>query len=329
MAKTIPAELVAHKAQTTIKTCRLLLVGPLPDATYRGFASLDRNVTYDPNSGVGPQVFRARTGIEVTALVATNTLGVDNGEARTLAPIETFEFEGFTQAQIDAGDLDKVPFVLYEVNADDLTPGRHEIMAGGTIGEQRQKFGQLTVLELRSLSQQLKQTIGELDSLNCRAPFGSQPGEVRFPCGFDLTAEWIAGEVTSVAVGESDRVFTDTALLQADDYFSPGVVEWLTGANAGQETEIEAFAAGVVDLKFPTVQAIAIGDTFRIRRECTKRASGHNSCRTFYDTEWVLHFRGEPHIPIGDTDKLNTPGAGTAQAGLGATGEAIAGALWS
>jgi uncharacterized phage protein (TIGR02218 family) len=317
--KTIPAQLLSHKAQSSTTLADLLLVGPLPDASYRGFAGLDIDVAYD--NGAGSRTYKARTGMQMSAMQSSADLGVDNAEAETLLPIAGYEIEGFTQAQIDAGALDKVPFVVYRVNYNDLTAGRHEVMGSGTIGEMRQKFGGLTILELRSLSQQLKQSIVELDSINCRARFGSQVGDERFPCGYDLTAEWISGTVTGVG-SEADRTFSCSTLAQSTDYFAPGLVEWLSGDNLGQECEVEAFASAVVDLQFPTVNAVSIGDTFRIRRDCTKRFSGHNSCETFWAADKTLHFRGEPHIPIGDTGKLNSPGAAIAS-NIGGTGESV------
>ena len=326
--KTIDATLLAHKAQPATTLCDLLLVGPLDDGTYRGFSGLDRDVVFQPAVSLGEITFKARTGVQLSAQQASADLAVDNAEAETLLPVPGYELEGFTQAQIDAGALDKVRFVALRVNYEDLTAGRCEILAGGTIGEVRQKLGGLTILELRSLAQQMKQSIGELDSLLCRARFGSQPigtgggvVEERFPCGYDLTGEWVAGTVTSVGA-ETDREFTDSALAQAADYFAPGVVEILDGDNAGQQVEVEAFASGgVVTLKFPLVSPLAMGVAYRIRRHCTKRWTGHNSCETFWGAEKALHFRGEPHIPVGDSGQLNVPGASLARGGASGTGE--------
>lgn len=309
--KTIPIALLDHYAQPATTKTDLLRIGPFPDASYRGLTLLDDNIKY---SGL---TYYARTGVQLSAFQSDNSLGVDNAEAQTLSPIGMFPLEGITKAQIDAGELDKVEFVIYRVNYRDLSMG-HEIVASGTIGEIRMKAGGLNVFELRSLSNQLKQTVGEVDSVNCRARFGSQSGEERFPCGFDLTDEWIDGVVT--AIEESDRVFSSD-LTEADDYFAPGVVRWLTGNNAGQEMEVEGYTVGDVTLQFPTGNDILLGDTFAIRRDCTRRVDGHNSCRTFFDSEWVNHFRGEPHIPVGDSARLLSPGAGVTAGGVSGTGE--------
>src|SRR5688500_15777056 len=151
---------------------------------------LDQDVTYTPSVPLGPITFKARTGFEMSALESTNDMGVNNAEATTLPPVVGFEMEGFTQAQIDSGALDKVRFVVLRVNYNDLTTGRSEVIAGGTIGEAKVKFGGLTVLEQRSLAQQLRQkSIVQLDSTTCRARFGSgaigsgAEIEERFPCG--------------------------------------------------------------------------------------------------------------------------------------------------
>lgn len=324
MSRTVPPALQAYMQGNGLAMCKLVKIGPLQDGTFRYLAMLDRAVAYD--DGDGEATYIARTGAQMSAFVSSADMGVDNAEMDSLPPVDAFPLEGVTAAQIQAGDLDKVPYVVYCMCYEDPSLG-HFIWAGGTIGEQRIKGTSLINLEQRSLSNQLKQIIGEVDSTTCRAKFGSQPigsgadVEERFPCGYDLAAEWVAGTVTGEAV-EPDIAFADSSLLQAADYFAPGLVEWLTGTNAGIETEVEAFAGGVVSLAYPTPQPIEVGDTFRIRRQCTKAWTGHNSCDTFWQDEKPLHFRGEPHIPIGDGGSLNSPGAGT-PGPINGTGETI------
>lgn len=324
MSRTIPPALASYMQGAALTMGKIVKIGPLQDGTFRYLAMLDQDLDYD--DGDGAATYIARTGAQMSAFVSSADLGVDNAEMDSLPPVDAFPLEGITDAQIRAGELDKVPYVVYCLNYADTSMG-HFIWSGGTIGEQRIKGTSLINLEQRSLSNQLKQIIGEVDSTTCRARFGSQPIgsgsdiEERFPCEYDLTAEWVAGTVTGEAV-EPDIAFADSSLLQADDHFAPGLVEWLTGANAGIETEVDAFAAGVVSLAYPTPQPIEIGDTFRIRRQCTKAWTGHNSCDTFWGTDKPLHFRGEPHIPIGDGGSLNSPGAGT-PGPVNGTGETI------
>lgn len=396
--------------------------------------------------------YRAHTGFNGSAQIASADLSVDNAEAESLEA--TYTVPGVTQAAIDAGLFDKAPFVMYRVNYRDLAMG-HEVLASGTVGEQTLKVGGVAVLELRSLSQQLKQSVVELDSLTCRVKqFGSQPGDERFPCGYDLTAEWVNFTVTAVG-DEVTRSFDTDAISEADEYYAPGLVEWFTGDNAGQQVEIEAHSgilggastlelttgitftqsseyggsgfnatptkmrdgdsttgaatdngasewvqadlgtakvvgridvaggnlggwgavatylngcviqwsnngttwttvatisgvddtgalfafnfsevsarywriqragflsttefrlytpativAGRITQQFTLPEAIQVGDTGRLRRDCTRAWTGHNSCATYWGTDKGLHFRGEPFIPVGDP--VMTPGA--------------------
>lgn len=330
--KTIQATLLTHKQKASTTLTDLLLIGPLADSSYRGMTALDQNVVFTPSVSIGPITFYARTGMEMSALQSANDMGVNNAEAQTLLPVATFEVEGISQQQIDSGALDKVRFVVLRVNYNDLTTGRSEVVAGGTLGEIKQKQGGLTIMELRSLTQLLKQlNLIQLTSLTCRARFGSQPlgsggGDVQeeFPCEYPLAGEWVSGAVESVGT-ETDRQFLDSSLTGSSfdaNYFAPGMVEFLTGDNAGQMIEVDAydFATGIVTLRFPTVSPMTVGDTFRIRRHCTKNWTGHNSCDTFWGADKTLHFRGEPWVPIGQSAHLTVPGAGVATSGTNPVG---------
>jgi uncharacterized phage protein (TIGR02218 family) len=326
--KVVPIELVTHKAQSSTTLCLLRKIGPLPDNSYRYQCSLDRDVVYD--DGDGEQTYKARIGYDPSALVSTSDLGVDNAEGQMLAPLVTHELEGITIAQVEAGALDKVPFVVYEVNYNDLTPGRHEIRNGGTFGEVTRKYNDAVLIpEERSLSQQLKQNIGEVTSLTCRAKFGSQPIgtgggaiEERFPCGFDTSGLWVDVVATAVDSDEPELVFSDGSLAQANDFFQFGVVTCTAGANAGQTREIESFASGQFVLRFAFTQPVALADAFQARPGCSKRRDGNNGCKHWWDIQWGLHYRGEPYMPIADAAKLTVPGAAIASNTSG-TGEVV------
>jgi uncharacterized phage protein (TIGR02218 family) len=453
--KTIPIALQAHKAQPLTTLCDLVRIGPLPDDSIIGITSLSVDVTY--NDGDGAVTYYAHTGFSGSTQTSTADLSVDNSEAQTL--IAEFTIPGVTQDMVDRGLLDKVPFIAYRVNYEDLTDG-HEILGSGTLGEQTVKVGGLVVLELRSISQQLRQSVVELDSLTCRVKrFGSQVGDERFHCGYDITGEWVTGTV-SAAGDEPTRQFESSGFTQSEDYFAPGVVEMLTGDNAGAVIEVEAFEqiigastvaeitsgitwtqssafsgltanatnmrdgdrttggattnanateyirldlgsarpisrialaggnlpgwggvaaylngrplqysldgttgwttvatvsgvndtgtlfnfnfteasarywrasrvfnyiaaaefriyettpggviGGRVTLQFTLPKPINPGDTFRIRRDCTRAWTGRNSCATYHGTSKGLHFRGEPYIPVADA--VQVPGAET------------------
>ena len=174
-------------------------------------------------------------------IAASGDLSVDNAEADILIP--AYDLGPIIENEIMTGKFDNAPYILYRVNYKDLTTGRHEIVMTGTIGQSKVVDGLSCFAELRTLTQRLKQTMCELDSITCRATFGDAD------CGVDAEALFVAGEVESVGE-EADREFTDSSLTADDGDYAPGMIEWLTGDNAGTSTEVESNVAGVVTLTF-------------------------------------------------------------------------------
>lgn len=260
--------------------------------------TLDRDVTY--NDGDGSYTYSAVGGFNVSNLSMTSDLSVDNAEAQILlatgGPV--------TEDDINAGLYDSATYKLYRVIWSDLTTGRHELVKSGTIGQARVVGGLSVFSELRGLSQKLKQTVCEKWSLTCRAQFGSTTG--RFPCNYNIAPEWITSLTVTAVGSETDREFTAAALAVANNYLVPGVVEWLTGDNAGRTFEIEAQTGDDIDLIFPTAFPIQVGDTLRVRRDCGKTYAA--DCVTKFSNG--LNFRGEPHIPVADESAMASGAAG-------------------
>lgn len=304
--------------------CLLIRIDPVtPGYSSYGAAMLDRDVPYD--DGEGLIQYSAVIGFQPTSIAYSSNLSVDNAEATGLMP--EFDFP-ISEADINAGVYDFSEYVMYLVDYLDTDAG-HVVLASGTIGRIRTiQDGLSFVEELRGLTDQLKQSITEKDSLSCRAIFGSQPigsgaeVEQRFPCGFDATTLLEAGTVESVGL-ESNRTFTDSGLSFAAGDLEPGMMKWLTGANAGRSYEIETNDdGGVISLAHPTAFPIQAGDTFQCRPDCNKVARDTSkgcAASIRWGTEWPLHFRGEPDIPIGDAGANETPGATTSPGDGGST----------
>jgi uncharacterized phage protein (TIGR02218 family) len=214
--KTIPIALQSHLDGDATTLCQLTRI-ETKDGTVYGFTDLDMDVVYD--DGDGSVTYSSENGFTPSRVQASADLAVDNAELAGLVMDA-----GITEPQIRAGLFDYARVKVYRVNYMDLTQG-HEVIASGTAGETIfSNNGWRT--EFRSLTQQLKQPISKLYSLTCRVPFGSAK------CGKAFT--WVSGTVTAVGAN-TKRQFTDTALTQADGYFDMGVVEWLTGNNAGAQ----------------------------------------------------------------------------------------------
>lgn len=301
--RTIPAALQANLDEYGTTLAYLLKI-VAKDGTTIGVTSHDADLDYD--DGGGSITYQSAIGLESSTIDASNVLDVDNLEAKMLIVDGT----DFTEEKIRAGVLDFADFWIYRVDFDDLAAGHYIVLKGST-GAVRAMDGLAGVVELRGLSQQLKQTASvELYSLTCRARFGSQDGEERQPCFFVTTSIWSSDTVLSVDSIEPDRIFTATTTPAATGPngalpFVPGIVKFTSGQNVGLTVEIEDLVGDEITLRFQTPYDIQAGDGYDIRPDCAKRYV--EDCIGLYDNG--LNFRGEPYVTAGDEASQVTPGA--------------------
>lgn len=107
---------------------------------------------------------------------------------------------------------------------------------------------------------------------------------------------------TAPAVGAS-LTWDGTLPLRPNGYFAPGVVRWLTGANAGQQNVVEQYDAGTatITLLIPTLAPIVTGDTFEIRRD-----SDGSKAQAIADNN-LPNMRAEPELPRANGISLQAP----------------------
>lgn len=334
----MPPALLAYMQGNGLEMAKLIIMGPLPDGSMRYLSETTRNVPYnptiaEPTDGTGLQTFVARTGMSMSRFVSAADLSVDNSEMTTLPAVPGWEIEGFTVEQIMAGELDAVPFKCICVCYSNLALG-HFIWSAGNIGEVRLEGTALLTFEQRSLINRTKQLIVDVFSTTCRAIFGSQATQnsdgdavvERQPCEFPVDALWVNFVVTGYDSADPDMVFYSTDLTQEDNYFHRGMVRWITGANVGNERELTQYSVdggeGRVALMAALPYPVQIGDEGRIRPGCTKAWTGDYGCNRWWGTLKPLHFRGEPHIPVGDLAASTIPGV-SVPTDIGGTGEVV------
>lgn len=299
--RNIPIALQNHKNQSATTTCWLIKISP-KEGEVVGLTTLDQDVVY--NDGTGELRYIAPVGFQPAAIVAEAGPGVDTSEFQSLvAP----EYDTpITEEAMNAGVYDYADYVIYEVNYENLSHG-HMIVMAGTLGQMRTVDGVTVFGELRSLLDNFRRQVNQLDSRTCRAKFGSQPGEERYPCGFPADQLWVDLVIESVGL-ENTRTFKVSGLDKPAGFYVPGLVLFKSGKNAGKRVEVESQDEdGNITLRFTTNHPIEPGVGIRIREDCSKFPS---SCKKFFGADWVNHFRGEPYIPIGDEGALLTPGAG-------------------
>lgn len=297
--RTIPTALQTSLDTYATTNCFLLKLVPQIGSAF-GTTSLDIDVAYD--DGGGSITYSSALGLNQSAVKSSAGLEVDNSEALLLIG------SALTKQDIAAGVLDYGSFYIYRIDYNNTANG-HYIVQSGRTGIVRSRDDIAAVIDLRALSQQLKQNYSDQYSITCRAKFGSAVGEEMFPCLFDTTSLWQNKTVDSVG-SETDRVFvSDTPPTATGPNgalgFGVAIVEFLTGDNAGLTVETETVDGADITLRFPSAYAIEAGDTFKIRPDCAKRFQ--EDCIDEYDN--YINFRGEPHIPLTEEASAQHPGA--------------------
>lgn len=230
--------------------------------------------------------YSAATGFTPTSIASQASLAVDNLDVEGM-----LQAGSITEQDILAGRYDHAEIEVFMVNYADISQGTLALRKGwlGEIEVRNHQF----VAEVRGLSQQLAQTIGDLYSPVCRARFGD------LRCGVNRASYQESGTVSTV-LGRSQ--FTDSSRTEAAETFTLGSVEFTSGANDGVVCEVKSFRDGRITLALPVPDVIEIGDSYTITQGCNKTFT---TCTQRYNN--AINFRGEPHVP-GIDKMLETAG---------------------
>lgn len=277
--RTLSAGLTAHVAGTAHTRCFMLRLD-LIDGTSIGATDHDQPIAFD--LGDGSLTYLASTGILASDVALQ--IGLDANNYEVSGPIGPL----VTLAAILGGRFNHARARLFQVNWQSLGDGAIAILAG-SITEARPEGGKF-IFEVRSDVDRLNQVVGRTIVNNCSVDFGSTQ------CG--KIPEAIVGTVTAVT---SAMVFTVSFTgTYANAYFNQGKVEPLTGANANcAPVEIVGWSAGgALELLAPLPSTPVVGDTFTIKRGCSKlRLSADATIPTCLSYGNVPNFRGFPEVP--------------------------------
>lgn len=159
--------------------------------------------------------------------------------------------------------------------------------------------------DLSGLARWLRQEAGEVTSKTCgwkRLGFNFGVA-TRAGCKVDVAALTFTG--VSVAAVASKRVFTtDTGVITSGlgaDYFTDGIITWLTGDNAGAQSEVSMHAADAagaytIELQHNMAFPIQAGDTFSIEPGCDRSAA---TCKVKFAN--FDNFNGDDELPDSET----------------------------
>lgn len=197
------------------------------DGVVMGFTEHDENLTFDSTT------FEAEAGFTASQVQQSLGLSVDNMEV-----VSAFNSDYIKETDLIAGVYDDAGVEVFWVNWADTS--QRLIIMVGNLGEVTQKGVQFTA-ELRSLTHRLNQKVGRIYQRTCDAVFGDSR------CGINKATYTFTGTVTSVA---SKSAFGAAGLGQASDYFSRGVVKWLTGNNANATVDVRTHVLAGSTAKF-------------------------------------------------------------------------------
>jgi len=118
-------------------------------------------------------------------------------------------------------------------------------------------------------------------------------------CGLAIAGYISTGTVTGTIAGY-ERVYMETALAQADDYFALGKVTFISGLNVGATRTIgwHNNAGGAVKWPVPLLYGVAAGDRFEIVPGCDKTWA---TCSGAKFANNSAQFRGFPSVPRPET----------------------------
>ena len=302
MSKQIPIQLQGHYDGYATTTCTITRIRNR-DGLLFGLTDADHNINYNAAPGVdmvgdnyGMMLHRADNGgVSISKTEAAADLTVNNAEMIALLSDE------LTPEKLMAGLLDSAEVYVYRINYMDLSQG-HELVDFGYADAARME-GQQVIVAFRSMSDLLKEPQIVLFSKTCDHEFGGPKCPKEFI--------WVEGEITAVDVDEPTRIF-GSDITADDDFYKFGVVHFLDGENAGREMEIDQNTGGSFALSLDMDRPINIGDTFKVRKHCTKVYDDAESGCLYHwgAADRNLYFGGFPDIPSADGGSSMVPGNG-------------------
>lgn len=292
MTRRIDPGLWQHLQGSVTTTCELLRLR-LDDGRLFGVTSLDKDVFYDN------MWWRCYTGLDASVAKTNTDLSVDNAEVSML--LRAMAQDGLTFDEVSSGVLDDGRYEFFIINYED--PSQAHRLDAGDIGEVKVVNQHSVTVELLSYAVRLRQSVGGVDSVRCRAVFGAVR-DTQKGCGVNSDVMWVNGAVTGLG-DEQRRVFADSAVPLAATSHTYRV-RFTSGRNAGPRLyQVEAYSitSGTVVLIEPTRFDIKVGDTFQIRPDCNKLP---DDCKKYSN---FINYKGEPYIPVADGLEGATPNA--------------------
>lgn len=273
--RTLSSGLAAHIAAGTTTLCRCWRLARRDGVTL-GFTDHDRalafdGVIYEPDAGFTASEAPASMGLAVDTADVLGALG--SGLLR--------------QEDILAGRYDAAGVEVWLVNWCDV--GQRLLQYAGSIGEITRQDGVFRA-EVRGVSHVLEQPRGRIYSAMCDAELGDAR------CGASLTAPSRRATASVSALDGTRGLVITGADAIPDGQLAWGRLVWLSGANAGQASQIRMDGVTAAGRRIELWQApaltVGVGDQAQVTLGCDRR---FDTCRERFAN--AVNFRGCPQMP--------------------------------
>lgn len=270
--------LTAHLAEdaTTLCDCWVL---SRADGVTLGFTDHDRTISVD---GV---ICEPVSGFSASESASETGFSADNHEILGAIDDDRLTAEDLNFRRYNGADVS-----MYRVNW--CSPSDFVLLRKGTLGEISREDGAFRA-EVRSVLAKLDAPKGRVFASTCDAILGDSR------CGVDLSDAAFSATATVIAARDRQTVEVSGLESYADQHFTHGEVEVLSGRLEGQKREIAStsFAGSALSLSLwtPFPAAAESGDQMRVYAGCDKR---FDTCRLKFSNG--DNFRGCPHMPGND-----------------------------
>ncbi|WP_157015088.1 DUF2163 domain-containing protein [Mesorhizobium xinjiangense] len=248
------------------------------DGVVQGFTDHDAPISFAGTA------FRPETGFSASEARTTLGLSIDTVDVEGAISSDMLDFD-----DVLAGRFDGARAETFLVNW--AKPSQRALLRIAHIGKITREDGVFRA-ELQSPAAFLDQPRGRFFRRGCDAELGDAK------CAFDLNASGYSATATAGPQSEAGRVVVNALQGFEDGWFTDGVLEATSGAQAGKRWRIVGHrrenGRTVLDL-WPAQPAPVEGDGFKVTAGCDKSFA---TCKAKFANH--LNFRGFPHLPGND-----------------------------
>lgn len=273
-------------------TLSLLVLITRTDGVQMGFTNCDVDIVF---SGV---TYQAADGLGASSVETASGTGIDNADLMGL-----IKSARITEADIFAGKFDAAQVLVQLVNRNDLTQGSL-VVVKGYLGEIHQ-IDQAFKAEVRSLSQLLKTSIGNVTTKQCTC---ERLGNAK--CKLTMTGNALNGSpirASKTVASASGLTVTFGSDAAPTGHYSNGLLKFTSGANSGVTREIKSHTnssgSAVLNLRTAFPFDISPGDVATLEAGCDRLFA---TCDTKFGN--ANNFHGVPFLP--GNDKIVRAGRG-------------------